>query len=357
MKNGKKVCVQYSDLKLDIRVPDDFDAEKLENKIRDDYVDLLQDHIRMGYYFLQAYAAIDFRKYRREGDQTMKYKGFTDFCMKVGKCSRKKIYMCMRVLSAFGRRDEDGCLLPELVEKAAGRSFSVLAEIAEYPDLLGELPRGASTREARAVVKSATNKKQDTSPDVAAINCDLKLSPSGFDLSSWPGKDRSTYEPHLGSLAALVKIWNSQGYDVGLTFTQRKRRQKDDPSKPRTMDVIKQDARQMSLSDLPLPDAPEPEANIQLERYCVMELYKMFDSLLGTASDEAVCDTFRHMCSQSYGRVGDAVECHFCGEPSPGVVVKCVKGSFAPVSIGIDRLCDLWREICGIKKKTRKKKG
>lgn len=241
--------VQYADLKLDVKVPMDLDAAMLERKIKDDYFDLLEDHVRMGFYFLQAYAVIDFRRLRREGDQTRKYKGFTDFCMKVGKCSRRKIYMCMHVLDAFGKRDSDGCLLPELREEALGRTFSVLAEIAEFPDLLGDLPRGATVREARQVVKNKKNQNQQKDPKTGdLITCDLKLSPGGLDVSDWPVKDRSAYEPHLGALTALVKALNSQGYDLSLSFKRRRRRE---PKQNQSQIGCKskKEEKQMSLSD------------------------------------------------------------------------------------------------------------
>lgn len=355
-KNKNIVCVHYQELQLHVRVPDDFDPDGLVDQIHDNYVDLLDDHIKMGYYFLQAYAAIDFRKYRREGDQTMKYKGFTDFCTKVSKCSRKKIYNCMHVLSSFGKRDEDGCLLPDLCDKAAGRKFSVLAEIAEYPDLLGSIPKNASVKVARDAAKK---RKQEESGkpehDPGKISCDLRLSPSGFDISSWPGKDKEAYKPQLlGTLADLVKIWSSQGYDVNLTFTKRKRRNKEDDVKqvPAPAEDDHEDT-QLSIYDLPdavADDELDPDDALpddvtshddRIDTYCVYHIYHYFKHL-HSLSDKDLYVELCQMADQSYGFATDFIDCHFVSSPRRMVICKLPDGE---TQIKIIRLMELWKNI------------
>lgn len=349
------VCIQYQELQLHVRVPDDFDPDGLVEQIHDNYVDLLDDHVKMGYYFLQAYAAIDFRKYRREGDQTMKYKGFTDFCTKVSKCSRKKIYNCMHVLSSFGKRDEDGCLLPELCEEAAGRKFSVLAEIAEYPDLLGSIPKNASVKVARdAAGKRKQEENGEPEDDPGKISCELRLSPSGFDISSWPGKDKKAYKPQLlGNLADLVKIWNSQGYNVNLTFTKRKRRDKEDVKQVAAPAGDDHEDTQLSIYDLPDaaadaevdPDDALPDDvtshNDRIDTYCAFHIYHYFPHL-HSVSYKALYDEFKKMADDSYGFVTDFIDCHFVSSPRRMVICKL---SDCETQIRISRLLELWKDI------------
>ena len=343
------VCIHYQELQLHVRVPDDFDPDGLVEQIHDNYVDLLDDHVKMGYYFLQAYAAIDFRKYRREGDQTMKYKGFTDFCTRVSKCSRKKIYNCMHVLSSFGKRDEDGCLLPELCEKAAGKKFSVLAEIAEYPDLLGSIPKNASVKVARDAAKKRKQEENgEPEDDPGKISCDLRLSPSGFDISSWPGKDKEAYKPQLlGSLADLVKIWNSQGYNVNLTFTKRKRRDKEDVKQVAAPAGDDHGDTQLSIYDLPdaAADAevdPDTFHNDRTDTYCAYHIYNYFQ-YLHSVSDGALYSEFWQMVEQSYGFVTDSIDC--CFMDSPRRVVCKLLSSDSETEIKIERLMELWKDI------------